>query len=86
MCEQAIAIEVLFRFLLAVPFQSRFETTTSFQRTVYFVTLLRSAAATMFPVAPVAYHRIMFRACDTPAVIATGNASLLIGLAMLATQ
>ncbi len=77
-------VQVLFGFLLAVPFQQRFSEVTAFQRTAYFVTLLCSAAATAFLVAPVAYHRIMFRQRDKPAIIATGNVSLLIGLLFLA--
>jgi hypothetical protein len=77
-------VQVLFGFLLAVPFQQRFADVTSFQRTVYFITLLCSACATAFLVAPVAYHRIMFRRRDKPAIIASGNASLLAGLLFLA--
>jgi hypothetical protein len=77
-------VQVLFGFLLAVPFQQRFDQVTTFQRTVYFATLLCSACATAFLVAPVAYHRIMFRQRDKPAIIATGNVSLLVGLLFLA--
>src|SRR5436190_6251802 len=71
-------VQVLFGFLLAVPFQQRFATVTAFQRGVYFVTLLCAAAATAFLVMPVAYHRLMFRRRDRPAIIAGGNASLLV--------
>ncbi|MCW3010569.1 MAG: hypothetical protein JWO90_973 [Solirubrobacterales bacterium] len=78
-------VQVLFAFLLAVPFQQRFTETTPFQQTVFLVTLLCAAGATAFLVAPVAYHRIMFRAGDKPALVKTGNVSLLIGLALLAT-
>jgi membrane-bound acyltransferase YfiQ involved in biofilm formation len=77
-------VQVLFGFLLAVPFQQNFQDTTSFQRAIYFVTLLCSAAATAFLVAPVAYHRIMFRRRDKPAIIASGNVSLIAGLFFLA--
>jgi hypothetical protein len=77
-------VQVLFGFLLAVPFQQRFAEVTTFQRTIYFITLLCSASATAFLVAPVAYHRIMFRHRDKPAVIASGNVSLLAGLLFLA--
>jgi hypothetical protein len=78
-------VQVLFGFLLAVPFQQRFALTTAFQRDVYAVTLVCSAAATAFLVAPVAYHRLMFRRRDKPLIIEQGNASLLVGLALLAT-
>src|SRR3954470_16982808 len=71
-------VQVLFGFLLAVPFQQRFGQTTSFQRDVYLVTLVTAALATAFLVAPVAYHRLMFRRRDKPALIDTGNTSLII--------
>ncbi len=77
-------VQVLFGFLLAVPFQQRFETTTPFQRTVFLATLLSAALASAFLIAPVAYHRIMFREGDKPAVIAVGHATLLTGLGFLA--
>jgi uncharacterized MnhB-related membrane protein len=77
-------VQVLFGFLLAVPFQQRFADVTNFQRTMYFATLLCSAGATAFLVAPVAYHRIMFRRHDKPAIIASGSISLLVGLLLLA--
>ena len=51
-------VQVLFAFLLAVPFQQRFAQVTDFQRDVYFVTLLASAAASALFVAPTAYHRL----------------------------
>src|SRR4051795_10440555 len=59
-------VQVLFAFLLAVPFQQRFAQATDFQRDVYFVTLLAAAAASALFVAPTAYHRLMFRERDKP--------------------
>ena len=77
-------VQVLFGFLLAVPFQQRFAMTTAFQRDVYFATLLCSAAATAFLVMPVAYHRIMFRQRDKPRIVLQGARSIIAGLAFLA--
>jgi VIT1/CCC1 family predicted Fe2+/Mn2+ transporter len=77
-------VQVLFGFLLAVPFQQRFAMTTAFQRDVYFATLLCSAATTAFLVMPVAYHRIMFRRRDKPRIILQGARSILVGLIFLA--
>lgn len=77
-------VQVLFGFLLAVPFQQGFVDTTAFQRQLYFATLLCSAAATAFLVMPVAYHRIMFRRRDRPRIIESGHVSLLLGLLFLA--
>jgi len=77
-------IQVLFAFLLAVPFQQRFTTTTSFQRSVYFVALLASGVASACLIAPSAYHRVMFRRGDKPALIRFGTRMLLLGLVALA--
>jgi hypothetical protein len=54
-------VQVLFAFLLAVPFQQRFAEVTPFQKDVYFATLLMSALASALFIAPTAYHRITFR-------------------------
>ena len=77
-------VQVLFGFLLAVPFQQRFAMTTAFQRDVYFATLLCSAATTAFLVMPVAYHRIMFRRRDKPRIVMQGARSIVVGLVFLA--
>ena len=66
-------VQVLFAFLLAVPFQQRFAQATDFQRDVYFVTLLASAAASSLFVAPTAYHRLMCRERDKPKLVAISS-------------
>ena len=55
-------VQVLFAFLLVVPFNQRFADITSFQQTTYFVTLLLATAASACLIAPTAHHRIEFRA------------------------
>lgn len=77
-------VQVLFAFLLAVPFQQRFAQATDFQRDVYFVTLLASAAASALFVAPTAYHRLMFRQRDKPRLVSISTKLALAGLACLA--
>ena len=77
-------VQVLFAFLLAVPFQQRFAQATEFQRDVYFVTLLASAAASALFVAPTAYHRLMFREGDKPRLVSISSKLALGGLACLA--
>ena len=77
-------VQVLFGFLLAVPFQQRFQQTDTFQRTVYFITLVFAAAATACFVAPTAYHRLMFRLRDKPALVKFGNRMVITGLLCLA--
>jgi len=77
-------VQVLFAFLLAVPFQQRFAQATEFQRDVYFVTLLASAAASALFVAPTAYHRLMIRERDKPMLVSISSKLALAGLACLA--
>jgi amino acid transporter len=77
-------VQVLFAFLLAVPFQQRFDRVTSFERHVYLVTLLASAAAIVFLIAPTGYHRILFQRGDRPTIIRKGTQMLIAGLACLA--
>ncbi|MEA2190154.1 MAG: hypothetical protein QOI73_275 [Solirubrobacteraceae bacterium] len=77
-------VQVLFAFLLAVPFQQRFVEVTEFQRTVYFGTLLASAVASALFIAPTAYHRMMFRGRDKPRLVEMSSRLALAGLAALA--
>jgi hypothetical protein len=77
-------VQVLFGFLLAVPFQQRFADVSAFQRDVYFVTLLAAATATAFLIAPSAYHRVAFQSRDKPNIIRTGTRQFLCGLVALA--
>ena len=77
-------VQVLFGFLLAVPFQQRFQAVTPFQRDVYFVTLIAAAVATAFFIAPSAYHRIAFQQHDKPRIIRVGTVQFVCGLAALA--
>ncbi len=53
--------QILFAFLLTLSFTQRFTHTTTFQRTLYFVTLALSAAAASLLIAPVSMHRLLFR-------------------------
>jgi hypothetical protein len=75
-----VGIQVLFAFLLTVPFTLRFETVTTFQRNVYFVTLLLSALATVFLIAPSAQHRLLFRKQDKARLLKRSNVLALIGM------
>jgi Family of unknown function (DUF6328) len=54
-------VQILFAFLLTIAFQQRFPQVTDFQRTVYVTTLLLVAGATALLIAPVSFHRIVFR-------------------------
>src|SRR6478609_3498421 len=54
-------VQVLFAFLLAVPFQQNFTEITPFQEKTYFVTLLFTAISAALLIAPTSYHRVTFR-------------------------
>ncbi len=54
-------VQVLFAFLLAVPFQQGFEKITPFQKDVYFGTLICTAISAVMLISPSAYHRLTFR-------------------------
>jgi hypothetical protein len=77
-------VQVLFGFLLAVPFQQRFAEVTTFQRDVYFFTLVTSAVATAFFIAPTAYHRVMLGEGERPHIIKVGTRLFVMGLVALA--
>ena len=78
-------VQVLFAFLLVVPFQMRFADITTFQRTVYFVTLLVATAATACLIAPTAHHRIEFRQQDKKRIVFSATKLAIAGLVLLAS-
>ena len=77
-------VQVLFAFLLVVPFNERFTEITEFQRAVYYVTLMATALATAFLVAPSTIHRLEFRADDKEWIVFTGNRLAIVGFVFLA--
>ncbi len=77
-------VQVLFAFLLVVPFNQRFATVTTLQQTIYFVTLLTTTASTICLIAPTVHHRLEFRQQDKENVVRTGNRIVIVGLALLA--
>lgn len=77
-------VQVLFAFLLGVPFTQRFQQLATYQEDVYFGTLMCAAAATAFLIAPSAYHRIEFRQRDKKYIVFQSNRLAIIGLGFLA--
>ena len=77
-------VQVLFAFLLAVPFTQRFAETTELQRDTFMVALLSTLAGSVFLIAPTAYHRIRFRDRDKEALLRIGNVFAIIGVIFLA--
>jgi uncharacterized protein DUF6328 len=77
-------VQVLFAFLLVVPFNDRFADVTAFQEGVYFVTLLCAAAASVCLIAPSVHHRIQFRTQDKEHIVLVANRFAIVGLTFLA--
>src|SRR3954451_17524891 len=77
-------VQILFAFLLTLPFSNGFPKTTAFQKDVYIVALLAAAFATAMIIAPVAFHRALFRQGRKPELVryahkmATGGLSFLL--------
>ncbi|NYJ05120.1 DUF6328 family protein [Petropleomorpha daqingensis] len=76
-------VQVLFAFLLALAFTQRFRELDAFKLTVYTVAVLATALATLVLIAPVSFHRLVFRRRQKAALVAVADRLLLIGLGLL---
>ena len=76
-------MQILFAFLLSLAFASRFDETTDFQRDLYIVTLVCAALATACLIAPVPFHRIVFRRGMKDDLIIAANRYVAAGLRLL---
>jgi hypothetical protein len=77
-------VQVLFAFLLTVPFTQRFSALTAAQEKIYYATLLATALATALLIAPSAHHRLSFRQQDKAYVVLLANKLTIAGLGFLA--
>jgi uncharacterized protein DUF6328 len=77
-------IQILFAFLLVVPFNAGWTKTTSFERAVYFVTLVLVAIAAVLLLAPPIHHRLLFRHHEKRYLVTSGNRLAIAGMAFLA--
>jgi Family of unknown function (DUF6328) len=77
-------VQILFAFLLIVPFSARFDEMTGFQRDVYYLTLVFTALATTCLIAPSAAHRLRFHKGERPWIVESSNQLMIAGLAFLA--
>lgn len=76
-------IQVLFAFLLVVPFQQGFAQVSPVERGLYFVAFVATAAASILLIAPSTYHRIRFRDSDKERMLRSSNRLFLAGTALL---
>jgi hypothetical protein len=77
-------VQVLFAFLLILPFQPGFADLTGIERTVYFIAFLATTAATILLITPASFHRLRFRAGDKLRMLMISNRLVIAGLACLA--
>ncbi len=78
-----LGVQILFAFLLTLPFSQRFDHLNGLERRVYFVTLLLAAASSALFIAPTAFHRIIFRRKVRPLLVEASSWMLLGGLTLL---
>jgi hypothetical protein len=76
-------VQVLFAFLLTVPFSQRFHAATRLQRGLYFASLLAALVASVLLIAPSADHRLHFRRGNKQAVLLRANRYAIAGLLFL---
>jgi predicted membrane channel-forming protein YqfA (hemolysin III family) len=76
-------VQVLFAFLLTVPFTNTFSRVTNMQRQVFFAVFLFTAASTALLIAPSAYHRLRWRQHDKAQMLATANRLSIGGMVFL---
>jgi hypothetical protein len=77
-------VQVLFAFLLAVPFTQRFQQLTDGQEYTFFVSLLCTALGSVLLIAPSSYHRLRFREHDKEQMLYTANRLSIAGTIFLA--
>ncbi len=77
-------VQVLFAFLLVVPFNQGYGRMSAFDKRIYFATLLCTALATILLIAPTVHHRIEFRRGDKAHIVRSANRLMIAGLTLLA--
>ena len=80
----SIGVQVLFGFLLALPFTNRFRVLDDQQRALYLVDLVLAAVAIALLIGPVAHHRLVFRQHKKLELLRRANRFALAGMLMLA--
>jgi hypothetical protein len=77
-------VQILFAFLLTVPFSARFGDLTAFQRDVYYLTLVATALSAACLIAPSAAHRLRFHQRERMWIVESANRLMIVGLVFLA--
>ena len=77
-------VQVLFAFLLVLPFSQGFADVTSFQKVVFLVTLLATALSAIMLIAPSMHHRLQFREGNKATILRDANRLAVLGMTSLA--
>ncbi|HSX21562.1 MAG TPA: DUF6328 family protein [Gaiellaceae bacterium] len=77
-------VQVLFAFLLAVPFSSGYRKVTQFEKVTFFVSLIATALSSALLIATPSFHRLRFRVEDKGHIVQLGNKLAISGFFFLA--
>lgn len=77
-------IQVMFAFLLVVPFNAGWKEASTFDRWVYFMALLCIAIAAVLLIAPSVHHRLLFRQRERAYLVRVGTRLAIVAAAFLA--
>jgi hypothetical protein len=77
-------VQVLFAFLLIVPFSQGYSKMSDFQKDIYVAALMFAALASILLIAPSAFHRLQWRQHDKEWLLATSNRLAIAGTVFLA--
>jgi MFS family permease len=75
-----LGVQVLFGFLLSLPFTTAFKQLTGSERDLYLACLILAAVATALLLGPVAYHRLVFRQGQKEKLVRAANVMAILGL------
>ena len=76
-------VQILFAFLLTLPFSNGFPKTTEFQKSIYIVALISAAFAAAMIISPVAFHRALFRQGRKPELVRFAHRMATAGLGFM---
>ena len=76
-----LGVQVLFGFLLSLPFTTKFGSAEPWQKQLYEATLVMAAVATALLLGPVAYHRLVFRRRMKDDLVKAANVMAIAGMA-----
>jgi hypothetical protein len=77
-------VQVLFAFLLIVPFSNGWDNVTDLQRDIFFVAFIATCVASVLLIAPSAHHRLLWREGEKEHMLATANWLAIAGTVFLA--